>query len=259
MASEWYVGRNGQQSGPFSTGQLKEMAAAGQLAAGDLLWNQGLESWVPVSKVKGLLPVEGGGTLPPLDLGTPGGLAGDARVRGDAARDMPGSGLADDNPYRASAAAAAGPAVAPAASSDTVYAEFLPRVGAYLLDAIFMGVIGMILQFGMMIMFGLASGGDEAVISIGSLLGSLLSFVITLVYFVAYETSAKQGTWGKQIVGIRVTDLQGRPITTGRAIGRFFAKIISGFTCGIGYLLPLFLDRKQTLHDLIAGCLALKK
>ena len=122
-----------------------------------------------------------------------------------------------------------------------------------------MGVIGMILQFGMMIMFGLASGGDEAVISIGSLLGSLLSFVITLVYFVAYETSAKQGTWGKQIVGIRVTDLQGRPITTGRAIGRFFAKIISGFTCGIGYLLPLFLDRKQTLHDLIAGCLALKK
>jgi uncharacterized RDD family membrane protein YckC len=259
MASEWYVGRNGQQSGPFSTGQLKDMAAAGQLAAGDLLWKQGLESWVPVSKVKGLRPVEGGGTLPPLDLGTPGGLAGDARVRGDAARATPGSGLADDNPYRASAAAAAGPAVAPAASSDMVYAEFLPRVGAYLLDAIFMGVIGMILQFGMMLMFGFAAGGDEAVISIGSLLGSLLSFVITLVYFVAYETSAKQGTWGKQIVGIRVTDLQGRPITTGRAIGRFFAKIISGFTCGIGYLLPLFLDKKQTLHDLIAGCLALKK
>ncbi|NBW87947.1 MAG: RDD family protein, partial [Planctomycetia bacterium] len=72
------------------------------------------------------------------------------------------------------------------------------------------------------------------------------------------ETSAKQGTWGKQIVGIKVTDIQGRRITTGRAIGRFFAKIITGMTCGIGYLLPLFTDRKQTLHDLISECLALK-
>ena len=82
---------------------------------------------------------------------------------------------------------------------------------------------------------------------------------MTIVYFVGYETSAKQGTWGKQIVGIKVTDLDGRPITTGRAVGRFFAKILSNLTCGIGYLLPLFTEKKQTLHDLICGCLALKK
>jgi uncharacterized RDD family membrane protein YckC len=79
------------------------------------------------------------------------------------------------------------------------------------------------------------------------------------VYFVGYETSDKQGTWGKQILGIKVTDLYGRRITTGLAVGRFFANIISNLTCGIGYLLPLFTDRKQTLHDLICGCLALKK
>ena len=58
---------------------------------------------------------------------------------------------------------------------------------------------------------------------------------------------------------IKVTDLYGRRITTGLAVGRFFAKIITNLTCGIGYLLPLFTDRKQTLHDLICGCLALKK
>lgn len=252
MASEWYVGRNGQRSGPFSTEQLKELAATGGLVPSDLLWKEGLETWVPVTKVKGLLPVEGGGTLPPLDRSQSGGLAG---IRGEAAPGADGSGLDDDNPYRASTAS--GSVVA--TSSGVVYADFLPRVGAYLLDGIFIGVIGALLQFGILILFGVASGGNDAITGIGSLLGSLASFVITLVYFVGYETSAKQGTWGKQIVGIRVTDLEGRPITAGRATGRFFAKIISGFTCGIGYLLPLFLDKKQTLHDLIAGCLALKK
>jgi uncharacterized RDD family membrane protein YckC len=53
--------------------------------------------------------------------------------------------------------------------------------------------------------------------------------------------------------------MEGGRLTTGQAIGRFFAKFITGLTCSIGYLLPLFTDRKQTLHDLICGCLALKK
>ena len=150
-------------------------------------------------------------------------------------------------------------AAGPAATADIVYAEFFPRVGAYMLDAIFIGVIGMILQFGLAIVFGVVSRGNEGMIAIGSLLGSLVNFGVTLVYFVGYETSAKQGTWGKQIVGIKVTDMKGQRITTGQAVGRFFAKIISGLTCGIGYMMPLFTDKKQTLHDLICGCLALKK
>ena len=164
------------------------------------------------------------------------------------------SNPADWNPYQASAAATAGTAM----SAAMAYADFLPRVGAYLLDGVFMWVAGMIIQFGIAALLGLLSGGDDTIIAIGWILGSVGSFIVSLAYFVGYETSAKQGTWGKQIVGIKVTDIQGRRITTGRAIGRFFAKIITGMTCGIGYLLPLFTDRKQTLHDLISECLALK-
>jgi uncharacterized RDD family membrane protein YckC len=83
--------------------------------------------------------------------------------------------------------------------------------------------------------------------------------LIGLAYYVVLETSPKQGTWGKQIVGIKVTDMSGNRITIGRAIGRYFAKFITAFTCGIGLLMPLFTEKKQTLHDMIAGCLALKK
>ncbi len=235
MAEQWYVGRNGQKAGPYSTEQLKQMAAAGQLVTSDLLWKQGLESWVPCTEVKGLLPAMPGGTLPPLDL--------------------PSRNAGEWNPYQASIAGD----LAVDASQAIVYADFLPRVGAYLLDAIFIGLISMILQFGLLILFGIAAGGDDGMLAAGNAIGSLLGLAVTMAYFVGYETSAKQGTWGKQILGIKVTDMEGRRITTGRAIGRFFAKIVSGLTCGIGFLLPLFTDRKQTLHDLICGCLALKK
>ncbi|MEI8071905.1 MAG: DUF4339 domain-containing protein [Planctomycetota bacterium] len=63
MADQWHVGKNGQTTGPFLTGQLKEMAAAGQVAPSDLLWKAGMEKWVPCSSVKGLFPVAG---PPPL-------------------------------------------------------------------------------------------------------------------------------------------------------------------------------------------------
>ena len=60
-------------------------------------------------------------------------------------------------------------------------------------------------------------------------------------------------------MGIKVTDMSGNRITIGRAVGRYFARFITVFTCGIGLLMPLFTEKKQTLHDMIAGCLALKK
>lgn len=253
MADQWYVGRNGQKAGPYTTEQLRQLAAAGQLVSSDLLWKQGLETWVPITEVRGLLP--GGGTLPPLDL-PPAGQAVGLPGGGFDFRDGPAAGARgpDWNPYQASTAVASGPA-----ATGIVYAEFFPRVAAWLLDFIFIGVISSVAQVAVIIVLGIASGGEQLVLAFANLLGVLLAVTIQALYFIGYETSAKQGTWGKQIVGIKVTDLDGRPITTGQAVGRFFAKIISNLTCGIGYLLPLFTDRKQTLHDMICGCLALRK
>lgn len=69
MDEQWYVGRDGRTSGPYTSAQLAQMAAARQFLPGDLLWKPGLEQWLPLSNVKGLLPPPGTGTLPPLDLG----------------------------------------------------------------------------------------------------------------------------------------------------------------------------------------------
>ncbi len=55
MASEWYYSHNGERHGPVSTSQLKEMAAAGRLRGDDLVWKDGMETWLPAGKVKGLI------------------------------------------------------------------------------------------------------------------------------------------------------------------------------------------------------------
>jgi hypothetical protein len=65
MEDQWFVGHNGQKSGPYTTAQLRQMAAAGQIAPGDMLWKQGLDAWVPMSNVAGLVPVDVAGP-PPL-------------------------------------------------------------------------------------------------------------------------------------------------------------------------------------------------
>jgi uncharacterized RDD family membrane protein YckC len=73
------------------------------------------------------------------------------------------------------------------------------------------------------------------------------------------ESSPLQATIGKLAVGLRVTDLQGQRISFGRATGRFFAKWLSGAILLIGYLMAGFTEKKQALHDRIAGCLVLWK
>jgi uncharacterized RDD family membrane protein YckC len=74
------------------------------------------------------------------------------------------------------------------------------------------------------------------------------------------ESSSYQGTLGKMALGLTVTDLEGRQISFGRATGRYFSKIITGFIpLGIGYAMAGFTEKKQALHDIIAGCLVLRK
>jgi len=54
--SEWYFSIDGQQFGPISSKQLRELAATGRLKPSDLVWRPGLKTWVPAAKIKGLFP-----------------------------------------------------------------------------------------------------------------------------------------------------------------------------------------------------------
>lgn len=82
--------------------------------------------------------------------------------------------------------------------------------------------------------------------------------IVNLIYHVVMEASAKQGTYGKQLLKIIVCDMQGERLTVTHAAGRNFAKIFSVLTLFIGYLYSFFNKQQQCLHDVIAGTLVVK-
>ena len=75
------------------------------------------------------------------------------------------------------------------------------------------------------------------------------------LYEAFMESSSYQATLGKMIFGMKVTDLNGNRISFERATGRHFAKWLSTMILGIGYIMVGFTERKQGLHDLLAGTL----
>jgi DNA-directed RNA polymerase subunit M/transcription elongation factor TFIIS len=56
MADNWYYAAHEKKLGPFSSAQLKELAAAGQLLPSHTVWKEGVEKGVLAARVKNLFP-----------------------------------------------------------------------------------------------------------------------------------------------------------------------------------------------------------
>jgi uncharacterized RDD family membrane protein YckC len=75
-----------------------------------------------------------------------------------------------------------------------------------------------------------------------------LAVAAAIVYYSVLEGKGK--TVGKRVAGISVVDqVTGQPIGTGRAAGRWFARILSGLPCFLGYFWMLWDAGQQTWHD----------
>lgn len=77
--------------------------------------------------------------------------------------------------------------------------------------------------------------------------------VIGTVYFALCESSSIQATLGKRMIGIKVTDTQGKRISLTRALVRFFAASLSWLTFNLGHALAAWTPERRALHDYIAG------
>jgi uncharacterized RDD family membrane protein YckC len=80
---------------------------------------------------------------------------------------------------------------------------------------------------------------------------TVLSFILRLIYEVGM-TGKFGATLGKMVIGAKIVRADGSRLGYDFALYRFLAKIISDFTCYIGYLMVAFRDDKRALHDLIA-------
>lgn len=118
------------------------------------------------------------------------------------------------------------------------------------------GVMGVGIGFGASMSMGQEI--ENGIFAATMLVSIALNIVLTWLYYALMESSAMQATVGKLAVGVVVTDLNGNRISFARATGRHFAKILSAMILMIGYIMAAFTERKQGLHDLVAGTLVWK-
>ncbi len=76
MAVQWYYQKLGQEIGPISASELKQLATNGQLRVDDLVRKEGLDKWFRADKVQGLFPLRSVAVLlppvpPPLPVANP--------------------------------------------------------------------------------------------------------------------------------------------------------------------------------------------
>ena len=155
------------------------------------------------------------------------------------------------------------PPAPPAAGQATRYANFGQRLLAVILDAIVTGVIGGMIGMMLAVMIGvggsMSGAHDSVVFGVINLLGFLVGTATGWLYEALMVSSSYQATLGKMALGIVVTDMQGRRISFLRATGRYVGKIVSSMLLLIGYLIQPFTEKRQALHDMMAGCLVLRK
>ena len=139
------------------------------------------------------------------------------------------------------------------------YAGFWICFAAYLVDTLLLSFIFLPLGFVLGLVLALSNGGEEnqAAFALLSMAIRIVSVVTGWLYFAWLESSAWQATVGKKICGLRVTDLNGQRISFGKATGRYFGKILSGIILAIGFVMIAFSEKKQGLHDQLAGTLVL--
>jgi uncharacterized RDD family membrane protein YckC len=132
----------------------------------------------------------------------------------------------------------------PIEQKELAYAGFWIRAVAYIID-------GVILTIGLaaaaFVFVDLFASNDSQVIIF------FVMFIGVVVYFPLMESSSKQATLGKLVVGIRVGNSQGEPISFLNAVGRLFAKYLSALPFYIGFMMAGWDSKCQTIHDKLAS------
>ncbi|GAB7031531.1 RDD family protein [Streptomyces sp. NPDC021749] len=159
------------------------------------------------------------------------------------------------------------------------YASWGARVGAILIDVLIIGALPIILYIigGVMAASSASSAtpdtsscppGDIQCISdaynsaadsatpVGAIIVMALAWLIAVAgsfFLMAKEGSSGQ-TPGKKALGIKVIkEATGQPMGFGMTFVRYLCRYLNGLLCGIGWLWPLWDDKKQTFADKIVG------
>jgi len=133
------------------------------------------------------------------------------------------------------------------------FAGFDQRLLASALDWFFVAGVCVVIAF----MASLFIGDKDTRLYIA--LGLLLVIpVVKIIYHMVMECTTKQGTYGKQLLKIKVSDIQGNRISFVRSVSRNILKMVSVLPFFIGYIFSFFNKQQQCMHAMLAGTLVIK-
>lgn len=257
----WYYAENDQQLGPVTAEEFSRLIADGVIKDDTLVWTDGMEDWLPLSRVERMPSLldeanmafcaESGQLLPRDEMVK----FGDVYVAA-AFKDAYFQKLQEGVPSAASL-------------GEVEYAGFWIRFLAVIIDGIILSVVGLVVQFVLMIPIGLAGASYDPMTGepSGAVTG-LTIFLMILMYLVSFAIGfgyemfflPKYGaTPGKMAVGVRVCDLDGTNVSVLKAFGRYWGRVLSYFTFCIGFIIAAFDDEKRALHDHICSTRVVRK
>lgn len=254
-AMQWYYAEGDQQRGPVSAEEFQLLVAQGRILDATLIWRTGLAQWKAFREVADA-PRPGSGIatadtdFPAVAEGTEGAepclVCHRPFVAGHLIPVVSGKVCIHCRPVFIQRLREG----LPANPSNLTYANFWERFAALFIDGLVLSPI----NIGMTLLQWASSHSGFFIVSI------LLQTFAGMLYFSLMHGSKKQATLGKMALGIRVICPDGRDVTFGRAIGRYFASILSQWTLYVGYLM-YFTDPEEhrTLHDRIAGTRVIRK
>jgi uncharacterized RDD family membrane protein YckC len=152
------------------------------------------------------------------------------------------------------------------------YGGFWLRFVAYFIDSIIVGIplgilatILMALMGGSMVALtrlGANPTPEETLAAVMPMFGAMamLGLLSTVVYcsYEAFFLVKYGATPGKMAMGLKVVRPDGSGIQVGRAIGRYFSKVLSGLIMYIGFIMIGFDAEKRALHDMICDTRVIK-
>lgn len=146
----------------------------------------------------------------------------------------------------------------------------VPRIGAWFIDLLVL-FLPVLITFGIAYAIWYARGplehrDAETARQEQELMMRNLRDLVLLVangfawlYAAGLESSAWQGTIGKQLMGLVVTDHAGHRISFLRATGRHAARYLSALPFFLGFIMALFNPQRLTWHDRLSGTRVVKR
>jgi uncharacterized RDD family membrane protein YckC len=244
----WYYVQQGKQAGPVTEEQLDDMVRSGRMAADTLVWREGMAEWTPYQQAKG-------GAAAPAPAGVAVAEPTPEAVCAECGKIFPLEETINYGNVRICAACKPvflqklheGAAIP---TGDMRYAGFWTRFVAKFVDGVVMRLVLLPLTFLSPLMLKTT---DPTKVLTYSVLSMTAGFLVGMAYSV-FMTGKYGATLGKMALKVKVVTAEGRPITYGRAFGRFFAELLSGCpTLLIGYIMAGFDDQKRALHDRICN------